>query len=327
MKIKSLSVLLLLIICIIGLSFSVMAADVFKDTYRVRVVVHGGIADPFWKTFEKGVKDAAANHPDLEVTYSGPANFDLTKFISDLQTAIAAEPDALVCTLTEPVAMDSILRPVIKDGMPVIAVNAPDLRLQDERIPVNTYVGEDSYFIGVKAARETLKRFKPERAIYVNHHPGASNIEARGRGYIETLKENGVPAEQLNITSDAVKGAEIVAAYIQSHPETDAIFSGNTQRTEAIVVRLEDEGIKVGEEIKIAQMDMSPSILDYIKQGKVMFALDQQQYMQGYLGVEFAYLKAKFGMNPPPPPVSTGPGVITKEDVDFIETLAAQDYR
>lgn len=316
---------LLISLVIIGSSF--VQAGVFKDQYLIRVVVHGGIADPFWKVFEKGVMDAASNHPDLKVIYSGPAHFDLTKFISDIETAIADKPDALVCTLTEPAAMDDILRPEIEKGLPVIAVNAPDLRPVEERIPVETYVGEDSYHIGVVAAEETLKRFTPKRAIYVNHHPGASNIEARGRGYIDTMKKNGVEAEQVNITSDAVKGAEVVAAYLQRHPETDALFSGNTQRTEAIVARLEDEGLKVGKDIKIAQMDISPKILEYVKDGKVMFILDQQQYMQGYLGVELAYLKAKFGLYPPPAPVSTGPGVITAEDIPFLNELAAKDYR
>lgn len=118
-----------------------------------------------------------------------------------------------------------------------------------------------------------------------------------------------------------------MSSYIKSHPDTDAIFSGNVQRTEAILVRLKDEGLEVGKDIRIAQMDMSSHILEYIDQGKIMFTLDQQQYMQGYLGVELAYLKAKFGMNPLPAPVSTGPGVITQEDVDFVKDLAEKDYR
>lgn len=324
-KVKLLVLATLLLCLMIAVSSLVQAG--FKDQYLIRVVVHGGIADPFWKVFEKGALDAGANHSDLKVVYSGPAHFDLTKFISDIETAIADKPDALVCTLTEPAAMDDILRPEIAKGLPVVAVNAPDLRPVDERIPVETYVGEDSYHIGVVAAEETLKRFTPERAIYVNHHPGASNIEARGKGYMDVMKKNGIPVEQVNITSDAVKGAEVVAAYLQRYPETDAMFSGNTQRTEAIVVRLEDEGLKVGEDIKIAQMDMSPKILEYVADEKVMFVLDQQQYMQGYLGVELAYLKAKFGLYAPPAPVSTGPGVITAEDIPFLEELAAKDYR
>ena len=188
-------------------------------------------------------------------------------------------------------------------------------------------MGEDSYHIGVVAAEETLKRFTPKRALFVNHHPGARNIELRGQGFIDTLGKNDIPAEALDITADAVQGAEITLAYLVAHPDTEVIFSTNTLRTEAIVTRLLDEGIDVGNEVKIASMDMSEKVLEYIQEGQVMFTLDQQQYLQGYLGVEFAYLHAKYGFTPPPAPVSTGPGVITAENVPQLMELSKQGYR
>jgi len=296
--------------------------------YTVYVVVHGGIADPFWKVVERGVKDAAAQFPELEVVYTGPEVFDLEEFLADVDAALAAEPDALVLTLTAPEAMDEPLRAAIAAGLPVIAINAPDLREPPEtRIPVFTYIGEESYFIGVTAARETLKRFTPKRAVFLNHPPGARHIFLRGKGYVDVMTEQGIPAEQLDITEDAVRGAEITAAYLEEHPDTDAIFSSNTLRTETIIPRLEDAGIKVGVDVKIAQMDMSPKILEYIEEGKVMFTMDQQQYMQGYLGVVLAYLKLKYDLTPPPAPVSTGPAVITKEVIPRLKELVEAGYR
>lgn len=324
----SVLVVALISLALIGGIFTVHGQDIFKDQYQIRVVVHGGIADPFWKVVEKGVKDAAANHEDLKVSYSGPSSYDFTEFISTLESAISANPDALVVTLTQPPAMDDVLRPAIKNGLPVIGINAPDLRPRDERLPVLTYVGMNSHFIGVKAARESMERIDdPDRGLYVNHHPGARNIEARGKGWVETLEANDIAAGTLNIGVDPAKGAELVVNYLTRHPDTDVIFSGNTQRTEAIIKRLEDEGYDVGNEIKICQMDISPTVLDYIKKGKIMFTLDQQQYMQGYLGVELAYLNAKFGLAPPPAPVSTGPAVITQKDVAILEKLADKEYR
>lgn len=321
-------VVVLIGVALIGSFATVQGQDVLKDEYHVRVVVHGGIADPFWKVVEKGVKDAAANHEDLKVTYSGPSSYDFTEFISTVESAISADPDALVVTLTQPPAMDDILRPAIKDGLPVVGINAPDLRPREDSLPVLTYVGMDSEFIGVKAARESMKRIEDmDRGLYVNHHPGARNIEARGKGWVETLEKNGIKGDTLDIGVEPAQGAELVVNYLTRNPDTDVIFSGNTQRTEAIIKRLEDEGYNVGKDIKICQMDISPTVLEYIKNGKIMFTLDQQQYMQGYLGVELAYLNAKLGLAPPPAPVSTGPAVITSEDVGMLEKLADQDYR
>jgi simple sugar transport system substrate-binding protein len=318
---------LLLFLVIFLFSSIFLTSFAAEKEYKIFVVVHGGIADPFWKVCEKGALDAGELYDDLEVIYTGPAVFKLEEFISYIEAALASNPDALVCTLTAPEAMDESLRVEIAAGLPVVAINAPDLRDLEDRIPVLTYVGEDSYFIGVKAAQETLERFTPERAIFANHHPGATHIEARGRGYIDTMKEKGVTAEALDITEDAVKGAEMVAAYLKTHPETDAIFCSNTMRTETIIPRLEADGIEVGVDVKIAQMDSSSQILEYIQEGKVMFTMDQQQYLQGYLGVVFAYLNAKYGYIPPPAPVSTGPAVITAENIPSLEDLVEQGYR
>jgi simple sugar transport system substrate-binding protein len=307
----------LLIFLVIFLFSSIfLSSFAAEKEYKIYVVVHGGIADPFWKVCEKGALDAGDLYDDL-----------LEEFMAYIEAALASEPDALVCTLTAPEAMDESLRAEIAKGLPVVAINAPDLRDPEDRIPVLTYVGEDSYFIGVKAALETLERFTPKRAIFANHHPGATNIEARGRGYIDTLKAKGVIVESLDITEDAVKGAEVVAAYLMAHPETDAIFCSNTLRTETIVPRLEADGIKVGVDVKIAQMDSSTKILEYIEEGKVMFTMDQQQYLQGYLGVVFAYLSAKYGYIPPPAPVSTGPATITADDIPSLKNLVKEGYR
>ena len=318
---------LTVVLVLAGLLIAGVAAFAAAKNYTVYVVVHGGIADPFWKVCEKGAKDAGALYPDLNVIYTGPASFKLEEFIADVEAALATNPDALVCTLTAPEAMDEILRPVIASGLPVIGINAPDLRPEAERIPVLTYIGMDSYTIGVTAAKETLKRFTPKRAVYVNHHPGATNIELRGEGWIDTMTAAGVTAEAIDITEDPIQGAEIVSAYLKAHPETDALFSGNTQRTETIIPRLEADGIVVGKDIKIAQMDISQQILQYISDGKVMFTMDQQQYMQGYLGVIFAYLNVKYGLAPPPAPVSTGPGVVTAKDIATLTELSKEGYR
>jgi simple sugar transport system substrate-binding protein len=319
--------LLIFVVIFLFFSFALISFAAEKE-YKIYVVVHGGIADPFWKVCEKGALDAGTLYDDLEVIYTGPTEFKLEEFMAYIEAALASNPDGLVCTLTAPEGMDESLRAAIAGGLPVVAINAPDLREPEaDRIPVLTYVGEDSYFIGKQAALETLKRFTPKRAIFANHHPGATNIEARGRGYIDTMKENGVMVEALDITDDAVRGAEMVAAYLKTHPDTDAIFCSNTMRTETIIPRLEADGVKVGKDVKIAQMDSSSKILEYIQEGKVMFTMDQQQYLQGYLGVVFAYLNAKYGFAPPPAPVSTGPAVITAENIPALADLVKDGFR
>jgi simple sugar transport system substrate-binding protein len=314
---------------LVGFAFGIGANALAQEkTYKVIVVVHGGISDPFWGKVENAAKQAGDLFPDLEVSYLGPTVYNFQEFMSYIDSAIASKPDALVCTLTTPEAMDESLRTAMDEGLPVIAINAPDLREPlSARIPVLTYIGEDSYFIGVTAAREALKRFKPKRAVYLNHHPGAAHIEARGRGWIDVMKEAGVPAEQLDITEDIATSAEVTAAYMKRNPDTDAIFCGNVDRTAAVIPRLEEDGIKIGTDVKWAQMDMNEQVFDYIKNDKIMFTMDQQPFLQGFLGVQLAYLYVKWGLTPPPAPVSTGPAVVTKENMADIVELERQGIR
>jgi simple sugar transport system substrate-binding protein len=301
------------------LQFSSGQALAQEKNYKIAVVVHGGEADPFWKPVERGVKDASDLYPDLEVTYTGTTVFSVEEFMTNLETAIASKPDALVCTLAIPEVMDETLRKVIDAGLPVVAINAPDLREPaSERIPVLTYIGEDSYFIGVTAAQETLKRVTPKRAVFCNHHTEAANMNARGQGWVDTLTEQGITAESFPVAEpvNAVQAAEDVAAYLKEHPETDVLFISNTAITEAVIERLLADGVDVGNSIKIAQMDVSPAILEYIQDGLVMFTMDQQPYLQGYLGVVTAYLNVKYALTPPPAPLSTGPAVVTATDIN-----------
>ena len=96
--------------------------------YKIAVVVHGSKADPFWIPVQRGVKDAAEQYPDAEVTYTGTDVYSLEAVMTNLQLAVISKPDALVCSLVAPEFMDEILRPAIADGLPVIAINSADMR-------------------------------------------------------------------------------------------------------------------------------------------------------------------------------------------------------
>ena len=305
-----------------------------EKEYKIYVVVHGGIADPAWLLNYRGAKAAAELYPDIDLHYVGPADYNFEEFMAFIVTAINSKPDALVCTLTSPEAMDDILRPAIQEGLPVIAINAPDARPSKERIPVLTYVGISSFYeAGALPALTVLKYFMPnlpKRALYINHHPGAFHIEEAGKGFVETMKAAGVPCEQLVVGPDPILAAELTISYLKAHPDTQAIAHPNVTLLETLVVRLKDEGegYKPGKDIVLGTVfDPSEGCLDLMEKGEVLFANDQQMYLQGFYGVLFAYMKAKYNFAPPLPPVGTGPIVLTKQDVPIVRELIKEGYR
>jgi len=321
----------LLIFLIVSL-FLVLSLYTFAESekeYTIYVVVHGGIADPAWQLNYRGAKAAAELFPDINLHYVGPSDYKLEEFMSYVEAALASEPDALVCTLTAPESMDESLRAAITGGLPVIAINAPDARPSNESIPVLTYVGISSFYeAGELPALTVLKNFIPKRALYVNHHPGAFHIEEAGKGFVETMEAAGVPCEQLVVSPDPIQAAELTISYLKAHPDTQAIAHPNVTLLETLVGRLKDEGYKPGEDIVLGTVfDPSEGCLNLMEKGEVLFANDQQMYLQGFYGVLFAYMKAKYNFAPPLPPVGTGPIVLTKQDVPIVRGLIKEGYR
>jgi len=63
-----------------------------------------------------------------------------------------------------------------------------------------------------------------------------------------------------------------------------------------------------------------------VADGKMEFAIDQQQYMQGYLPVVLLRLYKKFGLMPGAD-VLTGPGFVTKENASKVIQWSKEGYR
>jgi simple sugar transport system substrate-binding protein len=65
-----------------------------------------------------------------------------------------------------------------------------------------------------------------------------------------------------------------------------------------------------------------------IQAGRLMFAIDQQQYLQGYLPVTFAVLYVtNLNTVGNGQPVLTGPGIINKSNATQIAKLASEGTR
>ncbi|MFQ5793986.1 MAG: substrate-binding domain-containing protein [Candidatus Bipolaricaulia bacterium] len=313
---------LLAVVLVFGL-FQPAAA---QKQYTVYFVVHGGIGHPFWKVVEQGALDADAQLPDVRVIYTGPDPYNFEQFVQLVEAAIAARPDGLIVTITSNVALDEPLRRAMKAGIAVIAVNAQDPRPVGEKIPYLTYVGEDHYLVGQIVARESMNRVDVTRAVFGNHHPGAFHIEERGQGFIDEFTAAGIPAEQIDVTADPVLASQILVDYIRAHPDTNVVMPGSVEEGETFAELAEQVGIKLGPDgVIISSIDYSPRVLELMDQGKVAFAVDQEQYLQGYMTVHFMYAFLRFGLLPPPI-VPTGPGIVTKEQIQLVKELAGK-YR
>ncbi|RKX39927.1 MAG: sugar ABC transporter substrate-binding protein, partial [Thermotogae bacterium] len=116
----------------------------------------------------------------------------------------------------------------------------------------------------------------------------------------------------------------IMKSYLMKHPDTDAIFTLGPLGAHPAIQLVEEEGL-VGK-VKIGAIDLTTKITDAIKKGIVMFTIDQQQYLQGYLPVVFLYLYKEYGLIPHEK-VLTGPSIVDKSNVEIVEKTVKMGYR
>ena len=83
-----------------------------------------------------------------------------------------------------------------------------------------------------------------------------------------------------------------------------------------------------GSKAKVATFDLSQDVVTNVKSGKILFAVDQQPYVQGFLGVTALYLDSINGnIIGGGQPVYSGPAFVTKENAAQVEKFAAQGTR
>jgi simple sugar transport system substrate-binding protein len=81
-----------------------------------------------------------------------------------------------------------------------------------------------------------------------------------------------------------------------------------------------------GRDVMVASFDLSANFLQMIVDGKAAFAIDQQQFLQGYLPVAFLAMNADYGLMPGGN-VPSGPNLVTADKAGQVIDLSAKGIR
>jgi simple sugar transport system substrate-binding protein len=77
-----------------------------------------------------------------------------------------------------------------------------------------------------------------------------------------------------------------------------------------------------------ATFDLTPRVLEAVRDGRMRFAIDQQQYLQGWLPVALLVKYLETGALPGGGRViATGPGFVTRANAAAVIDLARQGRR
>ena len=308
-----LAALILLLGIVVSAGGALAAGDDAELTFHFIGISPG--LDPFWAVVHKGIDDAEACFP-VKIVFAGLSDVSPTAFATLLDIAIAAKPDGIILPLAFIAAIDESCKNAIASGIPIIAVNTPDLRPENERIPVLSFIGMDDRSNGQLLARETLKKGDITRAVIGTHYPGVPTLEMRIDGIKEVLESNGIPYDVLDITDVPSMAITVLGAYLIQHPETDVIFQMGEMGTNPTLKLIEEQGLE--EQVYISTFDVGEQTIAGIKDGTVLVSISQQPYMQGFLPIQALYHYVAYGIQPPAV-IPTGPAVVDSDTVEDIE--------
>jgi len=263
--------------------------------------------DSFWCTVEDGI-NTAAEQMGVNVTILGPDKFDLEKTASLIEQAVAANPDGIGLTVTDPVLFEPPITKALDAGIPVVAYNAGKGPIEDG-IPYLTYLGMDEFQGGYQSGQR-MAAAGATRGVCINHQVGHAGLDARCRGFTEAFTEKGLTAEVLGIKGeDAAQSQTTISDFYAANPDVNAFLTLGPSGANPFYAFLDAEqpqGIIHG------TFDLSPEIEAKIQDGTTMFAVDQQPFLQGYNAVMYLVLANKYGIRPALPVTATGPGFIDK---------------
>jgi simple sugar transport system substrate-binding protein len=295
-----------------------------RANLKFYVITHGQATDPFWSVVKKGV-DQAAHDMGVQAIYEGPASgtFDVAAMAKLIDTAVAAHPDGLVVSIPDPNALGPSIKAAVAAGIPVISINSgSDVA---KSLGVLVHIGQTEEQAGIGGGQK-MGAAGVKHALCVNQEVGNAALTLRCKGFMEGLAQTGGTVKVIGVNlSNPTQTQQTIEAALQHDPSIDGILTlGPTGATPAIKA-LQDLN-KLGQ-IKLATFDLSSDVLNAIKAGQMLFAIDQQQYEQGYLPIVFLTLY-KTNLNTIANDIiQTGPGFVTQQNVAQVIQLTAQGTR
>ena len=289
------------------------------DGLQFCLAVHDDPTGSFWSVVDRGAKDAAALY-GVDLTTGG--SLDPVVQAQLIEDCVAQGVDGIVVSLANPDALRDSVLTATGAGIPVITINSGVDVFQE--LGAITHVGQTELVAG-QGAGLRFNELGVSKVLCVIHEEGNIGLEARCDGLTETFSGE---VERFNVATTGVADLAGTSSTLQ-----DKLISDDT--IDAVLTLNPDVGIAARDAIAAAgtsqilgTFDLSPDVLQALLDGEMVFAIDQQQYLQGYLPIVFLVL---YNQNANTVggglPVLTSPGFVDASNAAAVIDLAAGGTR
>jgi simple sugar transport system substrate-binding protein len=271
----------------------------------VDMVTHGQAFDPFWALVKKGAQTAAGDF-NVNLVYHSPSTTNPQAEASLISQAAAGKPKGLIVTIPDAAALSGAVKQASSSGIPVIVMNVGVSVYQS--VGGLTFVGQDEIAAGQEAGNE-MARAGVTKALCVIHEAQNTALADRCSGFAKTLQAKGGSVTVLHVNGARLaQAADAIQAALKADPAINGVLATGIIGFNAAGGALQAVG-KFGT-VKLGTFDVSTQDLNAVINGKALFVIDQQPFLEGYMAVQVSAFEARYGQHPFGP-VFTGPSLIT----------------
>ena len=222
----------------------------------------------------------------------------------------------MVVTIPDPAVLAGPIRHATSSGTPVVVVNVGDGVYQG--VGALTYVGQADYLAG-EAAAKRMAAAGVRHALCVIHEAQNIALIDRCAGFTKQLTISGGTAATLHVNGAQLNEADTaIQQALKQNPGINGVLATGIIGFEAAGGALHTLN-QLGT-MKFGTFDVSSAGLTAVQNGQLMFVIDQQPFLEGYVAVQTAAFDVRYGQHPFQP-IFTGPSFVTKANVAQIEQL------
>ena len=249
----------------------------WKITY-----IQGVTGNPFYTSVACGGTEAAQR---LGVSFDaqGPAQYAPSLQLRVLNAVIAAQPDGIMFTADDPVALTATLIEAKERGIKILSIDGD---VKDMSVAIAN-IQSDNFEGGRQAGRTLAELLGGKGKIMALMNSPAANVaQQRLFGFQEEIaKHPGLTFLGVQYSNNqTAKAASIITATVAANPDLAGIFTITTNNTEGAATGVR-EAQREGK-IKIVGFDTSDPIVEAIRSGVVSADIVQYPYRVGQLGLE-----------------------------------------
>lgn len=249
--------------------------------YKI-VYIQGVTGNPFYMSVTCGGAEAAKR---LGVTFDaqGPAQYTPALQMRVLNAVIAGQPDGIMFTSDDPVALTATLQEAKDRGIKIISIDGD---VKDMSVALSN-IQSDNYQGGTQAGRILAELIGDKgKVMALMNSPAANVAQQRLFGFQDEIaKHPGISYLGVQYSNNqTAKAASIITSTVAANPDLTGVFTITTNNTEGAATGVREAQMEG--KIKIVGFDTSDPIVEAIRKGVVSADIVQYPYRVGQLGVE-----------------------------------------